>query len=177
MSAHTALVVIDVQMQMFDESDPVYDGDGLLQRISRLITRARDSGVPVVYVQHHSERAGHPMAYGSSGWRIHPEIAPMPGELVVAKRTPDSFHETRLGNELARHGISKLVLTGIQTENCVDTTCRRAFSLGYDVTLVSDGHSTWNTDVLTAPQVIAHHNAVLGDWFATVTPHDAISFA
>lgn len=173
----TALVVIDVQVGMFDDDDPVYDGDGLLARIGQLIANARESGVPVIYVQHQSDRPGHPMAYGSPGWRIHPAIAPLPGEPVVAKRTPDSFHETQLGDELVRRGIHKLVVVGIQTENCVDTTCRRACSLGYDVTLVSDAHSTWNTDVLTAPQVIAHHNAVLGDWFATVTPHDAVSFA
>jgi nicotinamidase-related amidase len=69
-----------------------------------------------------------------------------------------------------------LVVAGIQTEYCVDTTCRRAYSLGYDVTLVQDGHSTWDTPDLCAPQIIAHHNRTLGGWFVTPQAAEAIAF-
>jgi nicotinamidase-related amidase len=86
--------------------------------------------------------------------------------VVVQKHHPDAFQDTNLRRELESKSIERLIITGIQTEYCVDTTCRRAYSLGYDVTLVKDAHSTWSTDHLTAPQIIAHHNAVLGGWFA-----------
>ncbi|NMC12554.1 MAG: hypothetical protein GYA34_06690 [Chloroflexi bacterium] len=56
----------------------------------------------------------------------------------------------------------------------MDTTCRRAYSLGYDVTLIKDAHSTWNTDVLEAPQIIAHHNQVLEGWFVKLKSTDAV---
>jgi len=81
-------------------------------------------------------------------------------------RHPDAFQATNLQRELESKGIKRLIVTGVQTEYCVDTTCRRAYSLGYDVTLVKDAHSTWDTDHLSAPQIIAHHNHVLGGWFA-----------
>ena len=71
-------------------------------------------------------------------------------------------------------GVKNLIITGMQTEYCVDTTCRRAYSLGYRVTLVKDAHSTWGTDLLTAPQIIAHHNEVLGGWFAKLKEADEI---
>lgn len=58
---------------------------------------------------------------------------------------------------------------------CIDTTCRRAFSLGYKVTLVSDAHSTWNSQVITAQQIINHHNSVLR-WFADVYSSRDIKF-
>jgi nicotinamidase-related amidase len=53
---------------------------------------------------------------------------------------------------------------GLQTELCVDTTVRRACTLGYRITLVADGHSTLDNGVLTAAQIIAHHNATLANF-------------
>lgn len=56
------------------------------------------------------------------------------------------------------------MITGVQSEICIDTTCRRAYSLGYDA-LVEDGHSTYDTTLLSAPQIIKHHNHIIGEWF------------
>jgi nicotinamidase-related amidase len=165
LSENTASLVIDVQMGMFEKSDPVYRGEELLETIGRLIAKARETGVPVIYVQH-SGSQGHPLNPKAPGWPIHPAIAPAEGELVIHKHHPDSFQETDLRRELETRGIKHLIIAGIQTEYCVDTTCRRAYSLGYDVILIQDGHSTWDTEGLRAPQIIAHHNRVLGGWFA-----------
>ena len=95
---------------------------------------------------------------------------------MVQKRHPDAFQETTLRELLELRGIRRLVLTGMQTEYCVDTTCRRAYSLGYDVTLVSDAHTTWDTEHLTASQIIAHHNDTLGGWFAKLKAASDIAF-
>lgn len=176
MSEDTALLVIDVQVGMFAEPDLPNRAPELLATIRSLLDRARAVQVPVIYIQHGSDRAGHPLQLGTPGWPIHPAIAPLEGEPVVGKRTPDSFHETTLLAELEARGIRRVVLTGLQTELCVDTTCRRACSLGYDVVLVADGHSTWDTERLKAPQIVAHHNAILGDWFATLRPARAVEF-
>jgi nicotinamidase-related amidase len=173
-TAQSALVVIDVQVAMFDESDPVYQGAALLTTLGMLIPKARAAGVPVVYVRHDGG-PGDPLARGTPGWQIHPSIAPLPGDVIIDKRTPDSFHETPLQGELEARGVSRLVLAGIQTEICVDTTCRRAFSLGYDVTLVTDAHSTWNAGSLTAAQIIDHHNQVLR-WFAKTQAAREVTF-
>lgn len=167
MSNNTALLVIDVQVCNFEESAPVYGGSDLLSKISGLIALARAAGVPVVYVQHCGPE-GAVDEPGTPGWEIHPAVAPIEGDVVIQKRHPDAFQDTNLQRELESRGIERLIITGIQTEYCVDSTCRRAYSLGYDVTLVKDAHSTWDTDRLTAPQIIAHHNAVLGGWFVTL---------
>lgn len=170
-----ALLIIDVQLAMFDESDPVYQGERLLATIGDLATRARAAGVPVIYVQH-CAGAGDSLHPGAPGWPIHPAIAPVGDELVVHKHHPDSFQDTILLHGLAARGIKHLIVAGIQTEYCVDTTCRRAYSLGYDVTLVQDAHSTWNTEHLQASQIVAHHNQVLGGWFVTLRPAHEIQF-
>jgi nicotinamidase-related amidase len=175
MSSDTALLVIDLQVGNFEDAAPVYGGSDLLAKISRLIARARAAGVPVVYVQHCGPENAIDQS-GTPGWEIHPAIAPEESDVVVQKSRPDAFQGTNLQRELESRGIERLIITGIQTEYCVDTTCRRAYSLGYDVTLVEDAHSTWDTDLLTAPQIIAHHNDVLGGWFTELKEASEIEF-
>ncbi|NMI06470.1 cysteine hydrolase [Paenibacillus sp. SZ31] len=160
MKNHCALLIIDVQVAMFDEADPVYQGEQLLQKIQMLMDKAREAGHSIIYIQH-SEGAGSPLERGTPGWAIHPSITPIAGDLVIEKETPDSFHETNLHLKLQEDGVTELILTGMQTELCVDTTCRRAYSLGYTVNLVRDAHSTWHSNTLQAEQIIEHHNTVL----------------
>jgi len=121
-------------------------------------------------------RSGDPDEYGSAGWKMHPSIAPIEGDVLIQKKTPDAFHETNLRNELESREIRKLVVAGLQTEYCVDTTCRRAFSLGYEVTLVKDAHSTWGTSTLSAEQIIEHHNNVLSGFFVRLERENRIQF-
>jgi len=64
----------------------------------------------------------------------------------------------------------------LQTEYCIDTTCPRAFTLGYEVTLVKDAHSTWDSSLLKANRIIEHHNNVLGGWFVTLKSEREIEF-
>jgi nicotinamidase-related amidase len=170
-----ALLVIDVQMFGFGEDSPVHAGESLLANLCDLVARARAAGVPVIYVQHCGAE-GELDELGAPAWEIHPAIAPAAGEPVVQKRHPDAFQETTLLQELESRNIKRLVIAGMQTEYCIDTTCRRAYSLGYDVVLAKDAHSTWDTEHLTAPQVIAHHNATLGDWFVTLKAARDITF-
>jgi nicotinamidase-related amidase len=85
-------------------------------------------------------------------------------------------YEVRELEELIQRSIKQVVLIGMQTEYCVDTTCRHAFALDYQVTLVKDGHSTYDTKRLLAVDIIAHHNAILTA-FATVAEADTIDFS
>lgn len=91
------------------------------------------------------------------------------GDRIVEKTTPDSFHKTNLNQVLQEKEIEHVIISGMQTEYCVDTTTRRAFSEGYKVTLVSDAHSTFHTDVLRAEDIIKHHNVVFGAFADVVT--------
>ena len=176
MGDKTALVVIDTQVGMFEGTGvpPVPDGERLLRNVETLIQRARDAGSTVVHVRH-AGGPGHPLEGGTKGWPIHPRVAPADGEPVVDKETPDSFLNTTLREELESRGIGRLVLAGMQTEYCVDTTCRRASGLGYEVALASDAHGTRGAGRLSAEDVVSHHNEVLGG-FAEVVPAAEIPF-
>jgi nicotinamidase-related amidase len=167
--------VIDVQLGMFESPliPPVHNADKLLSVISSAIAHAREAGVQVIYIQHCGGK-GHPLQEGTPQWQIHPAIRPSSGDPIVKKRFPDSFQETELQELPQSSSIGRLFVVGIQTDFCVDTTCRRAFSLGYDVGLVEDGHSTWDNEVLTAAQIIAHHNRTLGSSFVKLVRADAL---
>jgi nicotinamidase-related amidase len=159
-----ALLVVDVQVGLV-ELIPAEVREGVLARIRTLLEKARASGNPVIFIQHDGGNA-HPLETHSEGWQIHPSVRPADGEPVIRKREPDSFFETSLEEELERRGIKRLVIAGGMTEYCVDTTCRRATSLGYDVTLASDAHLTRDNGVLSAESIIAHHNLVLDEFGA-----------
>jgi len=173
--ANIALLVIDMQLGNFEGSDAVYDGENLLSKVERLISKARDEDVSIFYLQNKGSK-GDPDEIGTPGWEIHPTILPKEGDIVIEKETPDAFHKTTLHSKLKSKGIEKLVIAGLQTEYCIDTTCRRAYSLGYDVVLVRDAHSTWDSSNLTAEQIISHHSRVLGGWFVTVKNENEIEF-
>lgn len=83
--------------------------------------------------------------------------------------------KTMRGNARSQR-VKRLVVCGLQTEYCVDTTVRRAFSLGYEVTLAANAHSTWHGEVLPAAQIIAHHNSVLDGWFGKVANVEEITY-
>ncbi|MFO7660993.1 MAG: cysteine hydrolase family protein [Chloroflexota bacterium] len=169
---NTALLIVGAQVSMFG-SNPVYRAEVVQVTLSDLIQRARASGAPVVFIRN-KRQAGEPDEAGSSGWSIHPALAPDAGELIVDKNTSDAFFQTGLIGILSARGIRRVVIAGMQTEYGIDTTARRAFSLEYDVVLAADAHSTYSGE-LSAEQIIAHHNRVLTS-FATLTLSADISF-
>ena len=152
----TAVLVIDMQIALVDMA---HNARAVLGCVGDLLRRARLAGVPVIHLQHHHASYA-PLMAGAPTWHIHPEVAPVDGEVVIGKTASDSFHGTSLQDELRRRAVKHLVVTGMQTEYCVDTTVRRALSLGFDVTLVADGHTTRDA-LLPAADVIRHHNSVL----------------
>ena len=175
----TTLLVIDVQVGII-ETLRAYRGREVLEQINKLLSKARASNAPIIYIQHDGEQ-GHPLEVGSSGWQIHPDNKPREGDLIIHKRASDSFFETTLQHELEARSVKHLIVSGCMTEYCVDTTSRRAVSLGYDVTLVSDAHTTIDNKLLSAAQIIAHHNALLDGFDAglhsiTVKRADEIAF-
>ncbi len=176
MSNDTALVVIDAQVGLLRDA---YNKDEVLQRIASLLEQARASATPVIYVQHNEP--GGELEPHTPDWQIHPAIEPREGEPVVQKTAPDAFYQTSFQEELAAGGIKRLVITGMQTEYCVAATARRAVTQGFDVLLVSDAHTTFDSKTLTAEQIIAFYNTSshgfwAGDHVIRVKPASDILF-
>jgi len=153
-----ALLLVDVQSALIAAAD---HGSEIVSVIQQLIARARTAGTPVLYLQH-CHATYQPMMKGAEGWHIHADVAPRLDELVLEKTASDGFYLTPLQTQLDRLAVKRLIVCGFQTEFCVDATCRAAFSRGFDVVLVADGHGTTDA-VAPARVVVQHHNYALAN--------------
>lgn len=154
----SALLVVDVQNGVVKDA---HDRDAVVGRIAALVDRARAAGTEVVWVQDTSEEN----PQHSPQWQIVPELVVGDDEPVVHKRYGDAFEATDLEDVLAARGVGRLVVAGAQTDACIRSTLHGAFTRGYDVTLVSDAHTTEDLTAWGAPppaDVIAHTNLYWG---------------
>ncbi len=168
---NTALLVVDVQNSVVAGA---HERDAVVANIGTLVDRARQAGVPVVWVQH----SGEGLAQGSADWQIVPELVPGDGEPLVHKNYGDSFEDTVLESVLSELGVGSLVVAGAQTDACIRSTLHGAFTRGYDATLVSDAHTTEDLTEWGAPppgQVIAHTNLYWDDQKAPGRTAGAVS--
>jgi len=162
MNGRTALVLIDGQVNMFDPLNPVSEAKRLLTCLTKLVARSRAAKVPIVFVRN-CGGIGDPDERGTPGWQLHPDLQPAPGDLVVDKTTGNTFASTQLDERLRALGVSHLIIAGLQSEFCVRDTALGALSGGYEVTLVSDAHSTYDGDGQTAQEISSTVNAEMQD--------------
>ena len=153
------LVVVDVQVGVMANS---WDAPRVVKNVARAVERAREGGVPVIWVQHESDE----LPRDSSAWQLVPELMPEAGERRVYKRFPSSFEETDLEAGLGELGTTRLVLAGAQTNWCIRATAYAALDRGYDLTLLKDAHTTESIDLgygstVEASSIIADLNIAM----------------
>jgi nicotinamidase-related amidase len=149
-----ALIVIDVQ-ESFRQGPlwPAISNPGIAGDVARLVDGARANGDLVVWVLHSEPGSGTPFDPVSGHVRYLDPLAPKPGEPQLTKTSHNAFTTTNLQQLLTQEGITELVICGIRTEQCAETTARVAFDLGYQVTFVTEA---------TATHPIAHRDAPKG---------------
>ncbi|QIK63251.1 cysteine hydrolase [Leucobacter viscericola] len=149
-SSNAALIVIDVQ-QGFDDSAfwGARNNPEAEQNIARLVTVWQAAGRPIVMVRHNSAHPDSPLNAERKGNSLKPFLTSVEPALAITKSVNSSFYGTPdLAAWLAEAGISQLVLCGIQTNMCVETTARMAGNLGYDTIVALDACHTFD---LTGP--------------------------
>lgn len=154
----TAVLVIDVQQGLCAGEAAAFDCAGMITRINIVTTKARSAGASVIFVQH--ESTGY-LEHRSDAWQLARGLEVEDTDIRIRKTTPDAFLRTELEATLRNHDVRNLIVCGMHTEFCVDTTTRRALALGFSVVLVSDAHTSAGSAAISAQQVIAHHNATL----------------
>jgi len=129
------LIVVDVQVGVMREA---WEAPRVIENVARLVDRARTERVAVVWVQHGDED----LQKGSLTWQWVPALVPAEGEPLIDKAFNSAFEQTRLESELADLGATHIVLAGASTNWCIRATAYAALERGYDLTLVSDAHTT-----------------------------------
>ena len=155
----SVLVVVDVQVAVMAEA---WDAPRIVRNVVSAVESARGAGVPVIWVQHADEE----LVRGSDDWQLVPELEPGPGEPVIHKSNQCSFEDTELDKQLARLGATRVVLCGAATNWCIRATAYGALDRGYDLTLLSNAHSTGDMsledgDLIQARHIVKELNTVM----------------
>lgn len=165
---HTVLLVMDVQNILVEEQP--YNIKKVIENIKQLLAEARANKTEVLYVRH-NEEAGCELETGTRNWEIYHEIAPLADEKIVDKHFSSAFRNTGLKEYLDGKGVKTIVLVGLQTEYCVDATCKSAFEFGYEVIIPEETNSTYDNRYLTADKLYQFYNySIWNNRFAEVVP-------
>lgn len=176
----SALLVIDVQdsfkvgTRWEKRSNPGFEAN-----LTRLIDAYRAAGLPVIFFLHTDPDPGFETT--SPHFRLMDFVVPAPGEPLLVKNTRNAFTSTNLGDLLAEKGVRRVIVTGISTEQCCETTTRVAADLGYDVDFVTEATRTFpiadpeTGDVLSTDEIIRRTEFVLRGRFATIATVDRLA--
>jgi nicotinamidase-related amidase len=175
------LLIVDIQNDYFEGgAHPLVGPDAAVANAARLLASHRESGQPIVHVQHVWDAPDAAFfAPGTRGVEIHPLVAPVDGEPVVVKAHPNAFLGTELDARLREAGAEPdgtvergLVIVGMMSSMCVDATVRAAADAGYAVTVAHDACAApdvvFGDTVVPAAQVHAAFMSALGDSYAEV---------
>jgi nicotinamidase-related amidase len=170
----TALVLIDLQNDYFPGGAmELAAAEQAVMHAQILLEAFRGRALPVFHIQHIAKRPGATFFLpGTKGADIHVAVEPSAQEVVITKHFPSSFRETTLLESLRGVGASRLVVAGMMTHMCVDTTVRAATDLGFDCLLAQDGCATralqFAGQQVEAPHVQLAYLAALNGTFAKV---------
>lgn len=161
MRTKSALVVVDAQVGVLG---PVWESQRVMANLERLVAKARNAGSLIVWVQHSDDE----LKFGSDPWKLAPNFIPAPNEIVIHKQHNSSFAKTDLDQTLKSRHIGRIVLAGAATNWCIRATAYAAVDRGYNLTLVSDAHSTESITlkdgrVVSAESIVTDLNVVF-EW-------------
>jgi nicotinamidase-related amidase len=175
----TALIVIDVQAGFDHPKWGKRNNPNAEENVAKLLAAWRESERPIFHIQHLSTEEDSPLQPGRPGVEIKEIVKPLWHEPVITKRVNSAFIGTDLEARLRQRMVKTVVLCGLTTNHCVETTTRMAGNLGFDTYLAGDACATFDRvgpDGVTyaAEQIHAISLANLHGEFATVSSTEAI---
>lgn len=162
-----ALLILDLQVGLVHGPDKPWRGEAMIEAVNTLLDKAHAAGAPV-FLARHVGPEGSPLAPDGALTQLIPELRLDGSERVFEKRRPNAFVGTGLAEMLRECGATGVVIAGMKTQYCVDSTCRAAGDLGFPAVLVADGHTCSDTPGLSAEAIVAHHNGTLAGAFCQV---------
>jgi nicotinamidase-related amidase len=177
---NTALIIIDIQNDYFPEGNhPLARPIEATEQAVKILTVFREKNLPLFYIQHFNTREGADyLVPDSEGAEIHSLVAPLENEVVISKHFPNAFRETDLLEKVKEANVNHLVVLGMMSHMCVESTTRAAFDLGFTVTVAEDACTTTSLErediVVPAQTVHDAYMAGLNGIFANVLSTEEI---
>lgn len=165
-----SLIIIDMQEIFFNHpKNYLYDRIQLVKNINILIKQAHEKNIQVIFIQHTDPNEQSALYEGKNDWKLHQNLLLSTTDKIIKKSKWDAFYKTELLEYLKSKAIEQLIFAGAQTEFCLDTTIRAAYSLGFQQNLLyQNTHSTINGSILNADNIIDHHESIWNNRFLTI---------
>ena len=163
----TAFIIIDVQNILVETG---FETEKLLEKIAYLQDQARKEQIEIIYMQHIET----PEALTSEDWQLSPLLKRQTNEKVFQKRYNSMFKETGLKEYLDQQGIEQLVLCGMQTEYCVDTSVKVGFEYGYKLVIPEGTVTTFDGEDIPAETLNEFYENIWAERFADVLDYKSI---
>ncbi len=169
---NAVLLVVDVQTCLIKEHP--FNELHVLANIQKLLGAAREHGLEVIYVRHEDEEGG-ALERGSEGWEIYSDIAPVAGEKIFDKRFNSAFLKTGLKEYLIDKKVDTIILVGLQTEYCIDATCKAAFEHGLRILIPEETNTTFDNEFLSGEKLYEYYNyKIWNHRFAQIIPMEEV---
>lgn len=141
-----ALIIIDIQLDYFENGlCPLVNPDIASLNAKYILNSFREDNSEIIHIQHIAVRQGSTFFLpDTKGCAIHSDVEPVCPEKIIVKHYPNSFHETELLSYLKERNITDLVICGMMTHMCVDSTTRAAKDFGFNCMLIGDACATKN---------------------------------
>lgn len=149
------LLVIDAQKEITNEK--LYKFGEFVSTVKALIKAARGNGVEVIFVRH-DDGAGTSMTKGTDGFEIYEGFAPEGEEKIFDKQVNSPFKDTGLAEYLAEKGETEIIITGLQTDYCIDAAVKCGFEHGYKIIVPRYANSTFDNEFMTAEKSYGYYN-------------------
>jgi isochorismate hydrolase len=150
--ANTVLLVIDMQYRFKEVAEPI------IPNVTTLMKSCKSKGIQIIYTRHgYKDSAGEAgmmkkwwgnlTKYGTQEWQIFEKLKPQNDASVIDKETYNAFFRTDLSERLEASGVNSIIICGVMTNCCCETTAREAFVRDYDVFFVADATQTINEEL------------------------------
>lgn len=149
------LLVVDTQKLIVNEK--LYEFDKFVSNVKRLIHEARKNSIEVIYVRH-DDGAGCELTKGTDGFEIYEKFQPMENEKIFDKNVNSSFRETGLLEYLKDREEKDIIISGLQTDYCIDATIKCGFEHGFNVIVPAYANTTVDNQFMASEQSYKYYN-------------------
>ncbi len=148
-------MVVDTQIVITNKD--LYQFEAFVSNVKALIQKAREKGIEVIYVRH-DDGAGEELTKGKPGYEIYEAFSPAEGEKIFDKHYNSAFRETGLLEYLLSKKQTQVMITGLQTDYCIDATVKCGFEHGLQIIVPAYANSTVDNEFMSAEKTYQYYN-------------------
>ncbi len=149
------LLVVDTQKLITNER--LYKFDVFVENVKRIIKEARKNNIEVIYIRH-DDGVGNDLTKGTEGFEIYEKFQPIDDEKIFDKEVNSPFKGTGLLEYLIEKGEKEIIVTGLQTDYCIDATIKCGFEHGFNVIVPAYANTTVDNKFMSAQQSYEYYN-------------------